>query len=264
MKTRGILLVTMVLALARLGAQELPAVPKVPAPLEQPPSRPGLQIWAEVMEVMLNSNAVHYSRSNNSSTNRVVVVDPAPKTNEAPTILHCNDLMARRGTNGRIDTIVADGNVEMQQGTNYACGQHAVYYGETEKFVLTGALAPQPLPMLVTSGVTNWGDEIIYDRVLNKLTIRNVKTEIPQSTLQRVNGNENTNSAPPEPAPAPAPERKPAAAPPAAVPRADAPPVDPPLEAPTVNTPTPPPPSSTPSRSQPRTVFPPRSPKGGR
>src|SRR6185295_1238967 len=90
------------------------------AETNKPPSRPGLEITAKFAEFRLKDNTAYYS-------NNVVVFDPPAKTNEAPTIIHCNELTARRGADGKLESIVAVQNVEIDQGETHARGQKAVY-----------------------------------------------------------------------------------------------------------------------------------------
>jgi hypothetical protein len=165
-------------------AQERPAVPAVPRPLEQPPQRPGLEIFAERMEADLKTKAILYS-------NKVVAIDQPLKTNEAPTILRCNTLT--RTNDGKFDRIVAQGDVEIDQGDLHARGQLALYTSETERLEVTGPFGQFPLPMLYsTQGtnanstvITNWGEKIVYDRRNGKLIIDKPVTVVPASTLSR-------------------------------------------------------------------------------
>ena len=159
------------------------------AETNKPPSRPGLEITAKFAEFRLKDDTAYYS-------NNVVVVDPPAKPGDAPTIIHCRELTALRGTNGKLESIVAFHNVEIDQGDTHARGQKAVYTAANELMVLTGPYPPFELPFLVSQQVTNKGTAIIYNRLTAKLWITNVSTYIPAATLNstRTNSASRTNS----------------------------------------------------------------------
>jgi lipopolysaccharide export system protein LptA len=167
----------------------------------KPPSRPGLEITAKFAEFRLKDNTAYYS-------NNVVVVDPPAKPGDAPTIIHCRELTARRGTNGRLESIVAFHNVEIDQGDTHARGQKAVYTATNEQMVLTGAFPPFELPILFSSQGTNTGTEIVYNRLTDKLWFTNISTYIPPGTLNNAEKGKtnpaasNKTAAPKNPAPA--------------------------------------------------------------
>lgn len=174
------------------------------AETNQPPGRPGLEITAKFAEFRLNKSdsSAYYS-------NNVVVFDPPAKPGDAPTVIHANELTARRSANGKLESIVAVGNVEIDQGDMRARGQRAVYTATNELMVLTGAYPPYKLPILFSSQGTNTGTEIVYDRLNDKLFITNVSTYIQGATLNnaekgRTNSASRTNktTAPQTPAPA--------------------------------------------------------------
>jgi hypothetical protein len=176
--------VTLAMSGFALVAQERPAVPDVPQPLEQPPNRPGLEIFAEWMEADLKTKSILYS-------NNVVAIDQPQRVGELPTILRCRVLT--RTNDGRYDIIIAEGDVEIDQGDIHARGQLARYTSETERLELTGPFRDSPLPLLYsTQGtnanstvITNAGDRIVYDRRNGKLTIDKPRTFVPSSTLSR-------------------------------------------------------------------------------
>lgn len=141
------------------------------AETNRPPARPGLEIKASFSIFDLKNSTAYYS-------NNVVLTDPPAKPGDAPTILHCHELTARRSASNKIDTIVAFGKVEMDQGDTHARGEHALYTATNEQIVLTGGQ-----PMLYSSQGTNTGDVIIYDRLNGKLFITNVTTILPGTSL---------------------------------------------------------------------------------
>ena len=171
------------------------------AETNKPPSRPGLEITAKFAEFRLKDNTAYYS-------NNVVVVDPPARTNDAPTIIHCQELTARRGESGKLDTIEAVHNVEIDQGDTHARGQRAFYTATNELMVLTGAYPPFKLPILFSLQGTNTGTEIVYDRLHDKLFITNVSTTIQGATLATAEKGKtnsaatNKTAAPKNPAPA--------------------------------------------------------------
>ena len=179
---------TRVIALAMCAcgvlAQERPETPVVPQPLEQPPQRPGLEIFAELMEADLKTKTILYS-------NKVVAIDQPLKPGDPATTLRCDTLL--RTNDGQYDIIIAQGNVQIDQGDTHARGQRATYTSETERLEITGPFGEFPVPMLYSTQstnanaavLTNWGEKIIYDRRNGKLTIDKIRTFVPQSTLSR-------------------------------------------------------------------------------
>ena len=171
------------------------------AETNKPPSRPGLEIKAKFGEFRLKDNTAYYS-------NNVVVFDPPAKPGDAPTIIHCRELTARRAANGKLESIVAFHNVEIDQGDTHARGQKAVYTASNELMVLTGPFPPFKKPLLYSSQGTNDGTEIVYDRLNDKLFITNVFTYIQGATLNSTDkgktnsASTNKTAAPKKPAPA--------------------------------------------------------------
>jgi lipopolysaccharide export system protein LptA len=151
----------------------------------QPPARPGLEIKSRFAEFRLKENVAYYS-------NNVVVVDPPAKPGDPPTIIHCHELTATRNASGKPDKIIADGRVEIDQGETYhARGNHAIYTATNEWMVLTGAYDPADKnlrrPYLYSSQGTNHADEIVYDRLNDKMFFKEVSTYIPGSALKNTN-----------------------------------------------------------------------------
>ena len=182
MKAPGLLLLTITIAALTATAAET----------NQPPERAGLEITATFAEFHLKENTAYYS-------NNVVVVDPPSRPGDKPTILKCNELTATRGTNGRLDNIVALGAVQMDQGDTHARGHRAVYIGTNEVMELTGPFDPDdtdhPLPLLFSVQGTNYGTKIVYERLNDRLRIENVVTRIPGMTLSNTNRNRTNSSA---------------------------------------------------------------------
>lgn len=141
------------------------------ADTNRPPARPGLEIKASFSIFDLKGNTAYYS-------NNVVLIDPPAKPGDAPTVLLCHELTARRSISNKLDNIVALGKVEIDQGDMHARGERAVYTATNEQIVLTGGS-----PMLYSAQGTNTGDMIIYDRLNDKLFISNVTTIIPGASL---------------------------------------------------------------------------------
>lgn len=148
--------------------------------------RPALEITAGFAEFHLKENTVIYSKN-------VVVTDPPSRPGDAPTIIRCRELTAKRTAAGKLDSIVARYDVEIDQGDNHARGQQAVYTATNEWLVLTGGFPPYALPILYSSQGTNAGTEIVYDRLHDKLFITNATTVIPSATLSKAN-QKSTNS----------------------------------------------------------------------
>jgi len=152
--------------------------------------RPELQISADFGRFQLKEKIAFYS-------NNVVVVDPPAKPGDEPTIIRCRELTATQDTNGRLATIVAFGQVQIDQGDTHARADRVVYYGTNETMVLTGGFdAQNPRPYLYSSQFTNYGDEIVYDRVADTLYTRNVRTDISGSTLKSGTNDTNKSRAP--------------------------------------------------------------------
>ena len=153
------------------------------------PSRGALEITAEFGRFQLKSTngytSAYYS-------NNVVVKDPPSKPGDGPTFIYCRELTATRTPDGRMDNIVALGNVKIDQGDKVALANRAVYYGTNETMELTGGYDSQnPRPILYSTQFTNRGDKIVYDRAADTLSIKAVRTEIPGTSLK----NSGTNSA---------------------------------------------------------------------
>jgi lipopolysaccharide export system protein LptA len=149
------------------------------------PSRGALEITAEFGRFQLKDNTAYYS-------NNVVVKDPPSKPGDGPTFIYCRELTATRTPDGKMDTIVALGNVKIDQGDKVALANRAVYYGTNETMELTGGYdAQNPRPILYSTQFTNRGDKIVYDRAADTLSIKAVRTEIPGTSLK----NSGTNSA---------------------------------------------------------------------
>ena len=65
-----------------------------------------------------------------------------------------------------IETVVADGNVKIQQGVRVATGQKAVFYNLDRKVVLTGA------PKVWEGENVVSGEEIIFDLGQNRVQVK--------------------------------------------------------------------------------------------
>jgi hypothetical protein len=190
------LVALMFVALARSGGADAPAVPP---PLEQPPQGVGLRIFADNTTAFLKTNLVIFS---SSGTNKVIAIYPPAKTNDAPAILRCRQLTAKKLSSGKMDFVDADGDVELDQGEDRARGQHAIYHGTNDQVELTGAwrgwvnlgdtnvFLDSTQPILYAGKVWNRGDKIIYDHTEGKLFIRsNVVTDIPDGVLRKAQTN---------------------------------------------------------------------------
>jgi hypothetical protein len=203
MKAFGCLLLMIVLL---CHAQEALKPPVLPAPLEQPPQRPGLEIHAERTSFSMASNLVVYS---SSGTNRVVAIYPPAKTNEPAAYIRCRTLTGKQLPDGRVDFIEAQGDVQIERGEDWAVGQRAIYVGTNDQVVLTGPwnFPPyvSPRPILYKSRITNTADVIIYNRLTNELfMVGNVKTYIPDEVLQKTSTTDlgvGTNASPKRPLP---------------------------------------------------------------
>jgi lipopolysaccharide export system protein LptA len=161
------------------------------ADLTRPPSRPGMTVHADYQEIELRSNTVVY-------TGNVRVVDPPAKPGGESTMMLCDSLRVSFISN-RIDWLVAEGAVQIDQDQIHARGGKAVYTSSNEQMVLTGAFkgAPVPKPYIFKPPTTNYGDVIIYNRLDGKVMFQRPVTETTAGVLSR-----ETN-APGEKAPAP-------------------------------------------------------------
>jgi len=153
------------------------------ADTNRPPDRPALTIRAGFSVFLLRSNEFLY-------TNDVVVYDPPAKPGDPPTTLTCAWLTAKLGTNKKFETIIAHERVTISQGDNHARGNLAVYVGTNETVTLTGGFGSDgtndfPLPVLFSPQGTNYGTMIVYDRLNDKLSIKDPKTIIPQTSLSK-------------------------------------------------------------------------------
>jgi lipopolysaccharide export system protein LptA len=146
------------------------------------PTRPGLLITADFAEFRLKEGVFYYS-------NNVVVTDPPAKPGGPPTILKCGEATARRNPDNKFDSIVALHAVQIDQGTNRARGQRAVYTRSNEWMVLTGPFDPgdtnYPRPYLIRAQDTIEADRIIYDRLHSTINFDRPKTVISPATLSR-------------------------------------------------------------------------------
>lgn len=165
-------------------------------------NRLALTIDAKFSRFDLKNNIFLYS--NNvpvfDPSNNVTVFDPPAKPGDPPTTLSCVWLIAKRGTNGKIDTIIAHERVKIDQGDRRARGGLAVYTATNEQMVLTLPFDPSdtnspPWPALFTPQGNLFGEEIIYDRLNDQLVMpKGVKTIIPQSTLSNTNRDKTNKS----------------------------------------------------------------------
>ena len=154
----------------------LPAADTNSPPANRPPARPGLEIKASFSIFDLKARTVFYS-------NNVVLVDPPAKPGDAPTVLLCQELTARSNASNKIDTIVAERDVQIDRGDMHARGERAVYTTTNEQFVLTGGQ-----PTITTPQGTSTGDKIIYDRIKDKIFfVSNVTTTASGAALTNAN-----------------------------------------------------------------------------
>ena len=171
----------------------LAAVAAVAADTNLPPDRPALTIRAGFSIFLLRSNEFLY-------TNDVVVYDPPAKPGDAPTTMTCGWLTAKRGVDGKFETIIAHDRVKIDQGDNHARGNLAVYSGTNETVSLTGAFGSDgtndfTLPVLFSRQGTNYGTMIIYERLNDKLSIKDPMTIIPQTSLSKGESGKTNSSA---------------------------------------------------------------------
>ncbi len=171
-KMKPLLAVTL-LATARLSAAEM----------EIPPARPGLTITAGINILNLKSNEVLYS-------NNVLVTYPPRRTNDPVTYLRCDWLTGKRGTNGQLEEIVANGRVTVDSGERHARGNYAIYTGTNEMLSLVGPFDPadqsRPLPYIYGPEGTNEGSAIIYDRKNGRMTTIEAITSVNAEALKSV------------------------------------------------------------------------------
>lgn len=136
--------------------------------------------------LLITADFFEYSSSNKVAiyTGNVRVVDPPTTTNELPTILTCKIMTVKLpAEGGKIESIVADQNVIIDQGPSHATGARAIYKAETDVVELSGN------PILITTNGTLRGDLIILDRRNNKLRATgHVRMDIPQNAVGQGGG----------------------------------------------------------------------------
>ena len=139
------------------------------------PDRPGLDIVSEEFEFRIKEKTYVYRHN-------VVVTNPPAEPGDPPTILKCQILTGKLGTNGGFETIVAEKDVRISQGDQYTEGSKAVYTRATEELVIYSGDKPA---MLAREGIKSYGDRIIYSLTNSRLRIDGaVRTEISGQTLQ--------------------------------------------------------------------------------
>ncbi len=136
--------------------------------------------------LLITADFFEYGSSNKVAiyTGNVRVVDPPATTNDPPTILTCKILTVKLpAEGGKIESIVADENVVIDQGPSHATGARAIYKAETDVVELSGN------PILITTNGTLRGDLVILDRRNNKLRATgHVRMEIPQNSVGQGGG----------------------------------------------------------------------------
>jgi hypothetical protein len=175
------LLAVSLLVTARLTAAEM----------EIPPTRPGLTIQAGINILNLKSNEVLYSNS-------VLVTYPPRRTNDPVTYLRCDWLTGKRGTNGQLEEIVANGRVAVDSGDRHARGNYAIYTGTNEMLSLVGPFDPadkgRPLPYIYGPEGTNEGSAIIYDRKTGLMTTIEAITSVNAEALKSVSSTNRSST----------------------------------------------------------------------
>jgi lipopolysaccharide export system protein LptA len=148
------------------------------------PQRPGLTIDADFAEFRLKSGVFFYS-------NNVTVTDPPARPGGPPTVLQCRELTATRDATGKFDSIVALHGVQIDQGSDRARGNRAVYYRSNEWMVLTGPFDASDTnhlrPYLVRDQSTISGDEIIYERSTGNIRFSRPSTKISTNMTSGTN-----------------------------------------------------------------------------
>ena len=136
--------------------------------------------------LLITADFFEYSSSNKVAiyTGHVRVVDPPGNTNELPTTMTCKLMTVKLPVEGgKIESIVADGDVVIDQGASHATGARAIYKAETDVVELSGD------PILITTNGTLRGDLVILDRRNNKLRATgHVRMEIPQNAVGQDGG----------------------------------------------------------------------------
>lgn len=165
------------LLVLRLAAAE-PATPAAPGATNAAPRgtnaipRRNLLITADFFEYNSSNKVAIY-------TGNVRVVDPPTHTNEPPTTITCKIMTVKLPLEGgKIESITADGDVVIDQGSSHATGAKAVYKAVTDFVELSGD------PVLVTTNGTLRGDLVILDRRNGKLKATGrVRMELRQDTV---------------------------------------------------------------------------------
>ena len=136
--------------------------------------------------LLITADFFEYSSSNKVAiyTGHVRVVDPPATTNEPPTIMTCKIMtVTLPAEGGKIESIVADGDVVIDQGPSHATGAKAIYKAETDVVELSGD------PILITPNGTLSGDLVILDRRNNQLRATgHVIMRIPQNAVGQGGG----------------------------------------------------------------------------
>ena len=114
--------------------------------------RGNLLITADFFEFTSSNKVAVY-------TGNVRVVDPPVSTNDRPTTLTCKILTVKLPSQGtKIESILAEGDVVLDQGDSHATGARAFYRASTDILELTGD------PVLVTSNAVLKADMVIFNR----------------------------------------------------------------------------------------------------
>lgn len=159
------------LLVLRLAAAAESATPAAPGATNAIPRR-NLLITADFFEYNSSNKVAIY-------TGNVRVVDPPMHTNEPPTTITCKIMTVKLPLEGgKIESITADGDVVIDQGSSHATGAKAVYKAVTDFVELSGD------PVLVTTNGTLRGDLVILDRRNGKLKATGrVRMELRQDTV---------------------------------------------------------------------------------
>lgn len=151
--------------------------------------RGNLLITADFFEFTSSNKVAVY-------TGHVRVVDPPVSTNDRPTTLTCKLLTVKLPSQGtKIESILAEGDVVLDQGDSHATGARAVYRASTDILELTGD------PVLVTSNAVLKADMVILDRGNNRMrasghVVMTVKPDAIGTNSTRLPDPKPTNAVP--------------------------------------------------------------------
>lgn len=149
-------------------------------------------------DLLISADSFEFTSTNKLAvyTGNVRVVDPPVSTNARPTTLTCKILTVKLPSSGtKIESILAEGDVVIDQGDSHATGARAVYRASTDVLELTGN------PMLILSNAVLKADMVMLDRGTGRMrasghVVMTVKSDAIGTNTTRLPDLKPTNAAP--------------------------------------------------------------------